>query len=489
MLKNNKKHVGAVSIFRDGVRADDTGEKILYYAVCRNNITASYNIEDVLANTETPLELNEEGVSFFLQNGFIPASQTIYKNIFWLSIGDEAHHSVASPSRQTVFTRFPYFRQHSSQQNFYNPEKLLDVLGRAIAERITANKPAFLMLSGGKDSLSLALALSRADLGDAVTGLTYGLEDQRYDESSIAVEAARKLGLKHHVVRLKNGGGELKELLTRFFRQSVFPCADEALIPYLRCMEFIKEDCQHSTAQVIDGSGNDVYMGHIPGKSDVLKFKLAIGDTVDLSELRGLLLRRLKISHLFDTKVETLFPGRRGVPPLLLNQLNSSLNDSSEFWRDLYEENKNLDYFDLRALCRGRHYDQGEVMLKARLATSVFGFDYAFPFCDQDVINYLFHLSEDERFDQVNYLNKIALRKLLRSELQYDDLKIGKKAFYLEGVEVVRNLKDFIFDEVEQCAYWNTNTAKRLLTQCFKSLDQFPGFYRTILILFMLSGW
>ena len=81
---------------------------------------------------------------------------------------------------------------------------------------------------------------------------------------------AQKIGLKHKILHLpQHISSEHIELLINYFKNIVLPCVDGVSLAY----PFYTLEVDFKNSNVIDGSGSDIYMGHIPRKIEYLRQK------------------------------------------------------------------------------------------------------------------------------------------------------------------------------------------------------------------------
>lgn len=440
------------------------------------NTWEKLNINDLIDNKK--YKINAESFPFFLQTGLIPFPFSPYEEMITLGIGDTFETATLNHSID-----FPYFNEKSEENTTANYDAYLALLAQSIKEKIS-NKKTILMLSSGKDSVTLALAISR--ISDAnITCVTYTTNDVELDESLYAQQLCKQLGLNHKIVQLKDSIANLPELLQIFFKETIFPIADPAIIPYLLCLhEYSKID---NFDYVLDGMGNDIYMGHIPSKNDLKKNILAYGQKY-IKRLQSLISYDSILNFLFNTRAQNTFPGRLFREKEIKTIFEYSIS-VDEFWAKQSNQYGHLDLLNFRALIRGRHYDQNVGMLKGRLACALFNSKCIFPFTDERIINFYFNLREEDRFNRDKLINKVFLRNLLKDKIAYDDKKIGKKIFAFEGNQFIELYKDLILKEIYSCTLWKKKGLDKIVHQVYKKNQNRKYAWNALFNLFMLSGW
>ena len=111
-------------------------------------------------------------------------------------------------------------------------ERLDDLLSASVRDRIIADVPVGVFLSGGLDS-SLITALAVKASHD-LTAFTVRVGRDSFDETAHAVEVARHLGVRHEIVRLEDA--DLLAAFDAVTERLGEPLADLSLLPtYLVC--------------------------------------------------------------------------------------------------------------------------------------------------------------------------------------------------------------------------------------------------------------
>jgi asparagine synthase (glutamine-hydrolysing) len=111
-------------------------------------------------------------------------------------------------------------------------DRLEELLSASVRDRVVADVPVGVFLSGGLDS-SLITALALRASPD-LTAFSVRMSEESFDETPYAIEAARHLGVSHEIVDL--GASDLLAALDAITEQLSEPLADSSLLPsYLVC--------------------------------------------------------------------------------------------------------------------------------------------------------------------------------------------------------------------------------------------------------------
>lgn len=467
------------------LRGDDTGLALRYLHRDPGCLRVSPHLPallDDLTAAGIRLHVSARAVSHLLHHGLVPLPWTIYEGIHVLGIGDRAQVGVAEGRITLDLTNeYPYFLDRGAGDRKPDAARLLELLTAAATRQLAAGGSGFLMLSSGKDSSAIALALAEAGL----TGfpcVTYK-SDARDDEHLRARALCRRLGLQHETVEIEPSDGRVEGVLREFFAASPLPCADIAQVPYALCVA----RAGSGSAAVVDGLGNDSYMGYLPGARDRLKYHLALGDGRLTRMLSAWVPPHAAWSYLLRSPAAAVLPGRT----LRYRETRRFYGDSVEtdgWWQELSREWRHLGTVGFRNSPVERHVDQAANALKVRLAAGFRGMNVALPFCDPDLIDYYSNLPEGARFDRRRSINKVLLREMLSRFASYDADVIGKHWFQFDAAAFLLRHRSFVVDEIRRCALWDGRVGP-LLEAAMNGMPRRPAIAHSLLPLLMVSGW
>jgi asparagine synthase (glutamine-hydrolysing) len=411
----------------------------------------------------------------------VPYPASVHSDVFRLSIGDRARiESDGRRARAAFSVDFPYFAERSRQDQIPDPGRLLSLLVNSISRRLADLEGGVLLLSAGKDSTALALALAEAGR-EGVLCATYTSPGD--DEHVFAADVARRLGLEHRTVSLEDHGAGVRAALERFFESAPAPAGDLAQIPVVVLLEALGRP----GGAVIDGTGNDATFGYVPRRADRVAARLTLGRYGWADALKPLLPPGARLNYLLRDPVELNWAGLRLRYCDTRRLIGGAVNTSRE-WRSSRRDLGPMSPVDLRGLLRGRHFEIGSQKDKIELAARAYGMRGVYPYQDAAVIDYYFNLPEGERYDRARQVNKLLLRRLLRERLGYDERALGKRAFQFDGAGFVSRHRAFVEDEILGCALFDTRGHGRLR----RWIDAASGgghAWQPVIGLFQLAGW
>jgi asparagine synthase (glutamine-hydrolysing) len=238
---------------------DRFGEKPLFYAVREGRLVFASEIKALLFH---PLcrDSGPDGAALldYLRHEFVPGEATGWTGIRRLPPG----HLLRWDGRQATVT--PYWRPPAAAAAADAPGSIDEAaeaveadLARSVAERLVADVPVGLFLSGGLDS-SLIAAMAMRQAPD-ITAFSVRMPEGSYDETPYTVQVAEHLGLRHEIVPLD--GGDLVRAFETVTGLLDEPMADASLIPtYLVC-----EAAKRRVTVALGGDGADeLFAGYGP---------------------------------------------------------------------------------------------------------------------------------------------------------------------------------------------------------------------------------
>ncbi len=457
----------------------------IYFPDHKKFVLVSEDIKALLEHPETgaPLEVSPLGISFLLQSGVIPTPYTVFKNLYVLNIGDKAEILKISERLEINFSHhFPYFNFAREKEFLPDENKLLRLLGESTLQKLRSGAPTYLFQSLGKDSNTIALALAECGFHDLIC-LTLSTGDRK-DESEVAAEIARRLGFKHQKLLIP------RRLTPHHFRELEFyfeniplPCVDGVSLAY----PFYALQINFRGTNVLDGSGNDIYMGHVPRHVEFKRQKIyprfcflrPLADRLPSGNFLSAITRtRSEMAGPFgftfrDTK--KLFPPAIPVFP---------------FWKKADQMRKNWDYFDLKADIWGPNLEFDLVMRKARNFAAVYGVNLIFPWADRQVAEYVKRIPERFLFDRDNFRNKLILRKILKERLGLDSDALGKFSYGFNAYGLLSRMKNQVTKEILDCSLWNPQEAEKILQKLEEGANKGKRLFRKLWVrLYLISAW
>ncbi|KAF9658585.1 hypothetical protein HBA12_15565 [Tenacibaculum mesophilum] len=334
---------------------------------------------------------------------------------------------------KTEFQKYKYNLSNYEGSTNYNVDFFLDKISKSINKVIDNSKEPIILLSDGKDSLSLALGFS--NLGIKCKTLTL-LRKEDVALKHYLESVCEKLGHEPYFVNVD-------EIITNFnaefFKESFStmetPVMDQGYLFFLFAIKifFDKTGLSPENCQFIDGLGNDEYFGYFFSDHQYLSYKLSM-----LGIWKFLPEKMYKLKWYFRSPAES----------------NGDLSSLATFFKIPEAHNINIffkkikkgveenNYLNFRAFSRGKFHDHQCMMGKTNNATRFQKSICLFPWLEEDLANYCFNLPVNKKYNFKKRLNKIALRELLEEKLKWGQSKRGVDLYF--DLDIVKFKRDIV---------------------------------------------
>lgn len=400
---------------------DRIGIKPLFYYWDGQTFAFASEIKALQTLPQFIKEVNPAAIADFLHLGYIPAPQTIYKNIYKMSAGSWLKIN-ASGLVQDKFWDLQeklYDAKTQKKLSLLNKEpeakaQLKKLLHSSINYQLISDVPLGVFLSGGIDS-SLVTALAVAESNTQVNTFSIGFKENKFNESEYARKVANHLKTKHNefIVSIS----EAKQLIPNLLDIYDEPFADSSAIPTLLVSRMASEHVK----VVLGGDGGDeLFFGYgMYQWANRLSKPLLQGFRTPIAQglrmLRGNRYQKARkllnyskkqdlASHIFSQE-QQLFSKK---------ELQMLLNASPVFSNfQTFEEKRPLNSMEKQALFDLQYYLPDDLLVKVDRATMRYGLEARVPLLDHRLIEFAINLSPDLKF-------KKGVSKYLLKQVLYD---------------------------------------------------------------------
>ena len=239
------------------IARDRMGIKPLLYYLDEDKFLFASEMNALLA-FKIPREIDYTSVFQYFQFNYIPAPNTIFKNVSKLMPG----HYLKMKGRDLEIKQYykPPFEEnknYSQAPNYENAQKeLIHILDNSVKDRMVSDVPLGAFLSGGIDS-SVIVALASQYTKNLNTFSIGYADEPFFDETKYANLVAKKYNTNHSVFKLRNDD----------YYQHVFnlldfygePFADSSAIPlYILCQETRKK----ATVALSGDGADELFAGY-----------------------------------------------------------------------------------------------------------------------------------------------------------------------------------------------------------------------------------
>ena len=244
---------------------DRMGEKPLYYAERDGALIFASELKALLRHPDIALEIDLRALAEYLVYEYVPAPHAILRGVHKLPPGC---FLLAKPGRIRLDTYWdlPLGRAHSGRLHNIDTaaSELRLALERSVEQRLVADVPLGVFLSGGLDS-SLIAALARRVHNGEVETFSLGFVEPSYDESPHAREVARFLGTEHREYIAR--ASDALDLIDNLGELLDEPLGDASIIPTHLLARFTR---QHVTVALSGDGGDELFDGYPTIQADFL---------------------------------------------------------------------------------------------------------------------------------------------------------------------------------------------------------------------------
>ncbi|MDY0884061.1 asparagine synthase (glutamine-hydrolyzing) [Dongia soli] len=421
---------------------DRFGEKPLYFHRRDGLFAFGSELRVLLAHPAIRPATSPLAVQKYFAHGYLPAPHTIYQGIEQLPAGHSAIYDLAQKSlrvsRYWSLVIDPQEPASPDRAEAQYGEAIRELLGRSVRQRMVADVPVGILLSGGVDSSAIAYFASRGS--EPITSFNIGFEEKSFDESSYAREVAQLTGARHIVERLSLSQAShlLPELLDRLDE----PLADASLLP---CYLLFRHVGRHMKVALGGDGGDELFAGYDTFRA--LRWAKLYESVVPRPLRRPIRLvaGMLPVSHRnmsLDFKIKRTLRGldyNRNMwnaawlgplSPQELGELMTQRIDLDEVysealsaWNACPQENlvdKTMQFYV-------NLYLQNDILTKVDRSSMMHSVECRAPFLDLDLVNYVRRIPSrfKLRGDRTKHILKVALEPLLPDHI----LNRPKKGF------------------------------------------------------------
>jgi len=282
-------------VYRDGATGtvtlarDRFGEKPLCYGVAGGQLVFASEVKSLRrypAFAAAPFDA--EAINQYLAFDYVPGVRTPFAGIGRVRPGHIVRFGQGRVEERAYFELARAGAAGRAAAEAESEEATLDrieaLLDRSVRDRLVADVPVGVFLSGGVDSALIAALAARHAPG--TVAFTIRMDEDSYDETPFAAAVARHHGLRHEVAHL--AGGELIRALDAVEARLDEPFADPSIVPTYLLSEFARR----SVTVALGGDGGDeLFAGYAPFKLARWQSAIAHAPRIVGQALRGVAAR------------------------------------------------------------------------------------------------------------------------------------------------------------------------------------------------------
>ena len=466
---------------------DPVGEKPLYYSIKDNSTYFGSELSCLAACSDIlPYEIDEKSLFSYLHMDYVPKDKTIISNIYKVLPGE-----LIKIKENHVYKDFYYKINYETKINISKNnaiDQLESLLEKSIEERLVADVPVGVFLSGGIDSSLIAYYAKKYN--NNVKSFTIKMASDSYDESKYAKLVANHLGIENNIAEFDNN--EIINSLKVIEDKLDEPLSDPSILPTFLLSKFAKKQVK----VVLSGDGADeLFCGYAPFKSinylKALSFiPKNIGNIISLiSESMPtkdaymsyhFLLKHVSRGFGWPTYLQVF----RWMSPLSDKNITTLVNkdfrpnyNAKTIWKNLLynQEDNKLELTDVLSKLFYDFYLPNDILTKVDRASMYNGLEVRSPFLSKSIIEFSSQLPNKYKLNHNN--TKLILRELSSRILPKTISSRKKHGFAIPLAKMIRGpLKERIEDTLLSNSYpvskyFNKPELEKLLKNHFQGID------------------
>ncbi len=430
---------------------DSMGEKPLYYYYNNENVFFSSEVSGLAQFNQN---INKNALMQYLHLDYIPFNKSILNGIEKVLPGEVIKISKSKMIKNQYFK----INQNNKSDITLNQsiETLDQLLKSSVKDRLIADVPVGVFLSGGVDS-SLISSYAK-NINPNISSFTIKMENDTYDESNYAKLVADELGIKNNIAEFNNS--EILKSLEFIEDKMDEPLSDPSILPTYLLSKFAKE----SVKVALSGDGADeLFCGYSPFKVanylNIMKLFPKKSGQILSSFMENIPSKDNYMSYHFLLKhVSRGF----GWPPMqqvfrwmspfsdrnlhnLLDQdfVNEYLYNNS--WDSILPINKSQNAINDLSQIFIQHYLPNDILTKIDRASMHNGLEVRSPFLSKSIIDFSFKLPNQYKVKKGQ--TKLILKELSKKHLPEIIRKRKKHGFAIPLSKMIKGpLKEKIED-------------------------------------------
>lgn len=434
---------------------DQMGIKPLFYFWDGKHLAFASELKSLTALPQLRLSVNEAAIRQFLHVGYIPAPDTIYRNVHKLPAGTCLTISADGLIQQRYWSLADAMEEKRGGNEPEAKKRLNELLSQSVRDQLVSDVPLGVLLSGGVDSsLVAALAVEQSD--SKINTFSIGFQEPQFDESAYARQVATHLGTDHH--ELMVSATDAKQLVETMLDVYDEPYADSSAIPTMLLSQFTR---QHVTVALGGDGADELFFGYgmyqwaarlakpgVPFFRKPLAFALSqltpatyqkAARMLDFSEGESVASHIFSQEQGFFTSKEIRSLTASPQPPPKEGEFGSLP------WGEAAERQS---LFDMQ------YYLPDDLLVKIDRASMQYGLEARVPYLDQRVVEFALNLSPALKYRKG--VSKYLLKEVLYRYVPRQLFARPKRGFSIPLHQWLRQDLRFLIDE-----YLNENVVSR----------------------------
>jgi asparagine synthase (glutamine-hydrolysing) len=499
------RHTHELVIARDAL-----GKKPLYYTLQKGSFVFGSELKALRLHPSVSCELDSHALASYLVHDYVPTPLSIFNGIHKCMPGSAILFSKGTITEEVWWKPCAEDSSESAQNDAKKRVSISDaltrldsLLTRAVSDRLVADVPVGIFLSGGLDSS--VIAWYAAQQAPNLKTFSIGFSEKSFDESDAATLVAKSLGTEHHtaIFNPEDALG-LIPTLPQVFDE---PVADASILPTLLLSKFARSE----VTVALGGDGADELLlgyptfqaeraaalfGSIPGPFRALlgTAARAMPPSSDYFSINFKIRKFIEGFHEDPATRHMQWLGsfsEAEAVDLLLPEYRSAASGVTQEVIDRWKaECPNLsDYTDLSHLYL-RTYLMDEVLVKLDRASMRYSLEARTPFLDPELVTFLLGLPTNYKLREGQ--DKWLLRHLMKDRLPAEIASRKKHGFGVPMAAWLRGpLRPLVTsllgaENIRTMGYFDPVAVEKLLTE---HLDGVRDHRKKLWNLLMFALW
>lgn len=410
---------------------DFAGIKPLYFGINDEGVVFASQFDQVFKHPwfSGKLKLRPEIVHEYFAFGYMPAPNTIYKEIFQINPGELLK---ITSEREITRKSIIQFTKERASNSEYALEELRKVIKKSVALQLNTDRSLASFLSGGIDS-SLVSSYAKEQKND-IQAFTLKVNDEELNESDYAESYAQHLNIDHKILEVNES--KLLSIIEEHFDAFSEPFGDYSSIPTY----MVAKNASHFHTAMLSGDGGDELFWGYPRMYELLErsfwFKMPLFLRKNILRITN----TLKITNTyapFKKDLETYWMERHIKIPTEV--LNSAFNGGfSEELNSLYAINRKSGKPELQQFLRWNEFygHLQRILIKVDRTSMKNSLEVRVPLLDKNVIEQSWKTVFP--IDSLVDLKK-PLKQLLHEKIPQNLIMEGKRGFSVPIEQWLRN--------------------------------------------------